>query len=74
MWIFKLSKEIIKINLQVNKILLTGATGFIGSQLLKNLSYKNKIYITLRKKKGKILKSNNIIKIYFNNFKSLNKN
>ena len=57
----------------MNKILLTGATGFIGSQLLKNLSYKNKIYITLRKKKGKILKSNNIIKIYFNNFKSLNK-
>ena len=57
----------------MNKILLTGATGFIGSQLLKNLSYKNKIYITLRKKKGKILKSKNIIKIYFNNFKSLNK-
>ena len=31
------------------KILLTGASGFIGSELLKDLSQKHKLYITLRK-------------------------
>jgi nucleoside-diphosphate-sugar epimerase len=31
------------------KILLTGASGFIGSELLKELSQKHKLYITLRK-------------------------
>jgi thioester reductase-like protein len=37
----------------VNKILLTGSTGFIGfigSELLRGLSHKNIIFITLRKK------------------------
>ena len=34
----------------MNKILLTGSTGFIGSDLLRGLSHKNIIFITLRKK------------------------
>ena len=58
----------------MNKILLTGSTGFIGSQFLKNLSKNNKVYITLRKKNKKISKNKNIIKVYFNNFNNLNKN
>ena len=56
----------------MNKILLTGSTGFIGSQFLKNLSKNNKVYVTLRKKNKKILKNKNIIKVYFNNFNNLN--
>jgi nucleoside-diphosphate-sugar epimerase len=56
----------------VKKILLTGSTGFIGSQLLKKLSSNYKIYITLRKK-GKIsYKNKNVIKILFNNYNQLN--
>jgi nucleoside-diphosphate-sugar epimerase len=35
----------------VRKILLTGATGFIGSALVKNLSQNNEIYVILRRKK-----------------------
>ncbi|MDC0151085.1 NAD(P)-dependent oxidoreductase [Candidatus Pelagibacter sp.] len=57
----------------MNKILLTGSTGFIGSQFLKNLSKNNKVYVTLRKKNKKISKNKNIIKVYFNNFNNLNK-
>ena len=57
----------------MNKIILTGSTGFIGSQFLKNLSKNNKVYVTLRKKNKKISKNNNIIKVYFNNFNNLNK-
>ena len=34
----------------MNKILLTESTGFIGSELLRGLSHKNIIFITLRKK------------------------
>ena len=34
-------------------ILLTGSTGFIGSNILKNISKENKVYITLRKKTEK---------------------
>ena len=34
----------------MNKILLTGSTRFIGSELLRELSHKNIIFITLRKK------------------------
>lgn len=56
----------------MNKILLTGSTGFIGSQFLKNLSKNNKVYVTLRKKNKKISKNKNIIKVYFNNFNNLN--
>lgn len=56
----------------MKKILLTGSTGFIGSQLLKKLSSNYKIYITLRKK-GKIsYKNKNVIKILFNNYNQLN--
>tara|TARA_Y100000389_G_scaffold50436_1_gene46157 strand:+ start:20 stop:871 length:852 start_codon:yes stop_codon:yes gene_type:complete len=56
----------------VNKILLTGSTGFIGSQFLKSLSENNKIYVTLRKKNKKILKNKNIVEVYFNNLNNLN--
>ena len=35
----------------MKKILLTGATGFVGSELLKNFSKNHKIYAIIRKKK-----------------------
>ena len=56
----------------MKKILLTGSTGFIGSELLKDLSKDNKVYITLRRKTKKNLNSKNVIKIYFNSYQSLN--
>ncbi len=56
----------------MKKILLTGSTGFIGSELLKNLSKSNKVYITLRKKTKKNLKYKNVNKIYFSSFQNLN--
>ena len=55
----------------MKKILLTGSTGFIGSELLKSLSNYNKVYITLRKKNNINLNNKNIIKIYFNSYKNL---
>tara|TARA_B100000963_G_scaffold349920_1_gene359522 strand:+ start:4230 stop:5081 length:852 start_codon:yes stop_codon:yes gene_type:complete len=55
----------------VKKILLTGATGFIGSELLKNLSNYNKVYITLRKRHKINPNNKNIIKIHFNSYKDL---
>ncbi len=55
----------------MKKILLTGSTGFIGSELLTDLSKNHKIYIVLRKNK-KILKNKNVTKIIYNDFKSLN--
>ena len=55
----------------MKKILLTGSTGFIGSELLKSLSNYNKVYITLRKKNNVNLNNKNIIKIYFNSYKNL---
>ena len=57
----------------MNKILLTGSTGFIGSALLNNLSKNNKIYITLRKKNNIHHKNKNISKIYFDDYNKLNK-
>lgn len=57
----------------MKKILLTGSSGFIGSELLHDLSKNNKIYITLRKKNLNFFKNKNIIKIYFNSYESLNK-
>ena len=57
----------------MNKILLTGSTGFIGSALLDNLSKNNKIYITLRKKNKIHHKNKNISKIYFDDYNKLNK-
>lgn len=57
----------------MDKILLTGSTGFIGSTLLDNLSKNNKIYITVRKKDKINLKNKNISKIYFDDYNKLNK-
>lgn len=51
--------------------MLTGATGFIGSELLKNLSNYNKVYITLRKRHKINPNNKNIIKIHFNSYKDL---
>ena len=56
----------------MNKILLTGSTGFIGAELLKKLSHKNIIFITLRKKNNIYSNNKNIKKIYFDNYKKLN--
>ena len=56
----------------MNKILLTGSTGFIGAELLKKLSNKNIIFITLRKKNNIYSNNKNIKKIYFDNYKKLN--
>ena len=56
----------------MNKILLTGSSGFIGSEILDQLSKNNIIYITQRNKK-KISKNNqNIKNIYFKNYDNLN--
>ena len=55
----------------MKKILLTGSSGFIGSELLQNLSIYNKVYITLRKKYKINSKNKNIIKIYFKNYRNL---
>ena len=55
----------------MKNILLTGSTGFIGSELLKYLSNYNKVYITVRKKNKINSNNKNIIKIYFNSHKNL---
>ena len=56
----------------MNKILLTGSSGFIGSEILDQLSKNNIIYITQRNKK-KVSKNNqNIKNIYFKNYDNLN--
>ena len=58
----------------MNKILLTGSTGFIGSALIKNLSQNNKVYIILRtKNKKKIKIEKNINKIFFKSYTELDK-
>ena len=54
----------------MKKILLTGATGFIGSNILNELSKEFKITILIRKKK---IINNEIKKIYFKNLKELDK-
>ena len=56
----------------MKNILLTGSTGFIGSELLRYLSSYNKVYITVRKKFKINSNNKNIIKIYFNSHKNLN--
>ncbi len=49
-------------------ILLTGATGFIGSNILNKIKNKNKVYLILRNKKtNKIFKNKNIKIINFIN-------
>ena len=56
----------------MNKLLLTGSSGFIGSEILDQLSKNNIIYITQRNKK-KVSKNNqNIKKVYFKNYDNLN--
>ena len=55
----------------MKNILLTGSTGFIGSELLKYLSNYNKVYITVRKKYKINSNNKNITKIYFNSHKNL---
>lgn len=56
----------------MNKILLTGSSGFIGSEILDQLSKNNIIYITQRNIK-KVSKNNqNIKNIYFKNYDNLN--
>ena len=55
-------------------ILLTGASGFIGSNILNKIKLENKVYVIQRKKtKIKIKKDKNINVIKFNNFESLDK-
>ena len=56
----------------MNKILLTGSTGFIGSALIKELSQNNKIYVILRTKNKKKKIKKNISKIFFKNYSELN--
>ena len=55
-------------------ILITGATGFIGSNVLEEIQLKNKVYTIQRvKSKKKIKKTKNIKIIKFNNYDSLSK-
>ena len=56
----------------MKKILLTGSTGFIGSELLKNLSENNIIYVTIRTKNKKNKKNKNIREIFFQSYSKLN--
>ena len=56
----------------MNKILLTGSTGFIGSELLKDLSQDNKVYVILRKKLKNNQRHKNVIQIFYNSYKNLN--
>ena len=56
------------------KILLTGATGFIGSNILEKIRDKNKVLIIQRQNsKKKIRNSNNIKVLKFNNYNTLSK-
>ena len=60
----------------MQKILLTGSSGFVGFNILKKLINNNKIFLILRKKNNaKIdkLKKKNIKKIYYKNPNQLNK-
>ena len=55
------------------KILLTGSSGFIGLNILENLSQKNKIFIILRNKLPKKFSKNKNIKIIkLKNYTALN--
>ena len=53
-------------------ILLTGATGFIGSSILKEIRLNNKVFIIQRfESKKKIKKTKNIKIITFKNYNIL---
>jgi nucleoside-diphosphate-sugar epimerase len=56
----------------VLKILLTGSTGFIGSNILNKIKNNNKVFVIKRpKSKKKILKNKNIKLIKFSNYETL---
>ena len=53
----------------MSNILLTGATGFIGSNILKEIRLNNKVFIIQRfESKKKIKKTKNIKIITFKNY------
>ena len=57
----------------MSKILLTGSSGFVGSNILEKLSKKNNFYILVRKNPKKKFKNNKNIKIIkFHSYTSLN--
>ena len=57
----------------MKKILLTGATGFVGSNILENFYKDNQIFILIRRKpRKKKFYHKNIFFIKFDNFKNLN--
>ena len=56
----------------MKKILLTGSSGFIGYELLKDLSHNFHVYIILRSKDEKFNHFKNIDKIYYKNYNKLN--
>ena len=58
----------------MQRLLLTGSTGFIGSQILSEFSKDYIIFITSRNKKKKYFKSKNINEINFQNYDELNRN
>jgi len=57
----------------VKKILLTGGSGFIGSEILNELSNENIFYVILRKNNHKIKQNNKIKKLIYKNFDDLNR-
>jgi nucleoside-diphosphate-sugar epimerase len=57
----------------MKKILLTGATGFVGSNILENFYKDNQIFVLIRRKPRKNkFDHKNIFFIKFDNFKNLN--
>ena len=56
----------------MKKILLTGSSGFIGYELLKDLSQNYYVYVTLRSKDKRFSRLRNVNKIYFKNYDKLN--
>jgi len=58
----------------MKRILLTGSTGFIGSNILKDFQKDNQIFILLRKKtKSKEFFHKNIFLVKFSNYDDLNR-
>ena len=56
----------------MQRLLLTGSSGFIGSQILREFSKDYIIFITSRDKKKKIFSNKNITEIKFKNYDELN--
>ena len=57
----------------MQRLLLTGSTGFIGSQILNEFSRDYIIFITSRNKKKIFFKNKNITEINFQNYNELNR-